>query len=859
MNSHPNSLATSFRAWMKAQQPEITPHAWQVELGDSATCTNRLIRVPTGMGKTLGVLSAWAYNRVVRVDDTWPHRLVWCLPMRTLVEQTRDVARALLAPLNVKVHVLMGGEEAEAWHLHPEADAVLVGTQDMLLSRALNRGYAAPRARWPMEFGLLNSDCLWVMDEVQLMDVGLATSAQLQQFREDDRSRTPRPSCTWWMSATLQPEWLKSVDTRALVETLQHQTLAVAEADRQGVLWTDVSKPLHLEACLDEKALASLVATKHQQGQTTLVIVNTVKRAVAVHDALKKQRDVATDVRLVHSRFRPYERRQWREAFLNRNACAHADRIVVATQVVEAGVDISAAVLVTDLAPWSSLVQRFGRAARYGGRAQVYVVDIDDEKKTLPYAYADLLAARTALKRLDNVSVRALEGFHTSLTVAETAALYPYSPEFLLLRKELDELFDTTPDLTGADLDISRFIRSGDERDCQVFWRDFDRSTPPGPECQPRRDELCSVPIGDFMKWLKDAPKDQGPLFWQWDYLDGAWLRATARDIRPGAVVLVRADAGGYSPVRGFDPRSDAVEPVPAAPLASPLQNAEAAQDDESLACAETWQTIAEHGLAVARQVAGFGGLDATTDASLRRTLDLAARWHDIGKVHPAFVSLLKTEPPPPFGEVAKAPDTAWRLGRPCYAVPAAAGDDRRPGFRHELASALALLDALRQANPAHAALLGPWRELLAVPDVPVSQEIAGVQRILNDLDAASLDLLLYLITAHHGKVRLGFHATPADQEHPVAREGDTMPIRGIMEGDALPPVLLSLPEGGVALLPATTLTLEPAAIGLSPLTGASWSERCAALQKHHGAFTLAWLEALLRAADIRASKEIQS
>ena len=42
-----------------------------------------------------------------------------------------------------------------------------------------------------------------------------------------------------------------------------------------------------------------------------------------------------------------------------------AGRIVVATQVVEAGVDISARTLVTELAPWSSLVQRFGRVARY--------------------------------------------------------------------------------------------------------------------------------------------------------------------------------------------------------------------------------------------------------------------------------------------------------------------------------------------------------------------------------------------------------------------------------------------------------------------------------------------------------------
>ncbi len=78
----------------------------------------------------------------------------------------------------------MGGADAGGeWGLYPEESAVLIGTQDMLLSRALNRGYAAGRASWPREFGLLGHDALWVMDEVQLMDVGIATSAQLQRFK----------------------------------------------------------------------------------------------------------------------------------------------------------------------------------------------------------------------------------------------------------------------------------------------------------------------------------------------------------------------------------------------------------------------------------------------------------------------------------------------------------------------------------------------------------------------------------------------------------------------------------------------------------------------------------------------------
>ena len=212
----------SFEAFFQQTTTLRQPYAWQRALARESP-KNRLIRIPTGFGKTLGVLSAWIWNRVRRHDESWPRRLVWCLPMRVLVEQTRDEAENCLKRLGilwdgdsqsrsglVGVHLLMGGSDAGEWHLHPEHCSVLIGTQDMLLSRAMNRGYAAPRARWPMEFGLLNQDCLWVMDEVQLMDVGLATSGQLQAFRGDDANagKALRPSFTWWMSATLQKDWL---------------------------------------------------------------------------------------------------------------------------------------------------------------------------------------------------------------------------------------------------------------------------------------------------------------------------------------------------------------------------------------------------------------------------------------------------------------------------------------------------------------------------------------------------------------------------------------------------------------------------------------------------------------------------
>ncbi len=102
----------SFNDWFSAAANDTAPWHWQAKLAEHKTCRNQLIRIPTGMGKTLGVLSAWAYHRVVNKNSDWPRRLVWCLPMRTLVEQTCDEARAILKNAGledeVSVNLLMG-------------------------------------------------------------------------------------------------------------------------------------------------------------------------------------------------------------------------------------------------------------------------------------------------------------------------------------------------------------------------------------------------------------------------------------------------------------------------------------------------------------------------------------------------------------------------------------------------------------------------------------------------------------------------------------------------------------------------------------------------------------------------------
>lgn len=857
----------------------LTPMCWQQELVETTACEDRLIRIPTGFGKTLGVLTAWLWHRVHRNDDAWPRRLIWCLPMRVLVEQTEAAARLSLQQLGtlweggdhegrIGVHALMGGADSGDWHLHPEQCAVLIGTQDMLLSRALNRGYGAARARWPMDFGLLNQDCLWVMDEVQLMDVGLATSGQIHAFRDEDRrgGKAPRPCHTWWMSATLQRSWLeKSPEARSFSGGLSMTEIALS--GRSGHLWDDVHKPVVLQSAQGPKDIAASVAAAHlAHGRgsdgPTLVVLNRVEDAVNVHELLNDDKRLrGTDLRLVHSRFRPHERASWREDFLNRRACsAGTDRIIVATQVVEAGVDLSAAVLVTALAPWTSLVQRFGRAARWGGSATIIVIDTSpqDDKAAAPYSKDELDAAREALGKVSDVAPLHLEGFEES-NAGMLGRLYPYSPKQLLLRHEMDELFDTTPDLSGADVDISRFIRSGEERDLQVFWHDIPKSDQPFRKLRPSREALCAVPFLRARDWLcgketasAKAPRlKKGMRAWVWDWIDGAWRRLERRDLYPGQTVLVASECGGYEPSTGWSPQSArSVEPIPDA-VAQPDDLADASQDDETLS-EYPWQTIAVHGGAVGQLASLIASALLDGKASL---FDLAGRWHDAGKAHVAFQNSIVAANRPNRGDLAKAPDEAWLPVSRRY--PDADGK-RRGGFRHELASTLALFDVLQRHQPDHPALLGPWRSLLeAVGMPPAKWDPPGappttLEAEIIQLSAEDFDLLAYLVCAHHGKVRVAWHACAADQE----AVDDRLRIRGIRDGEMMPAMLLSASDGTYADLPPSRLNLAAAAVGLNPLTGRGWTERVLGLLQRFGPFTLAWFEALLRAADQRASRE---
>jgi CRISPR-associated endonuclease/helicase Cas3 len=954
-----------------------------------------LLDVPTGLGKTAAAVLAWVWRRRFADESVRKHaprRLIYCLPMRVLVEQTFSetvkwldrlgllagaadwteagsdglptsraqlkrtgngqqrgyvpdpaaIGRGGWASQNgdrgqhpIAVHLLLGGEEQSDWALWPERDAILIGTQDMLISRALNRGYAAGRARWPFEFGLLNSDCLWVFDEIQIMDTSLATSLQLDAWRRSLRLRPsrdelpaenamhlPKPCSSLWMSATMAKHWLeRAVDWSSYVAGAwqsphcmrlgQHefpggQTVSDDDSDRVKGLFANTKK-------LEKTPVATLAVPRGKDSKPdvagyldrlvpqilehraaaglTLVIVNTVDRAVDIFRRLKKQAN-GMEIFLIHSRFRPLERERW-SAFLNRKD--EKSRIVVSTQVIEAGVDLSAKVLFTELAPWASLIQRFGRCARFIGfdeqgnvindHGTIYWMDIAaNERAALPYSVEELTASRSILQRTDvnDVGLQSLKGLRPQLD-SQATTLFPYDPRFVPREKDLFDLFDTTPDLTGADVDVSRYIRDGEELDVQVFWREVPDSQEPTRTDRPDRRELCPVPFHRFREFARDALKERHRI-WRRRYSTGRnrtsiWERldlgSVDQAVYPGQVFLLEKSCGGYSTELGWtgdSKRTDFALPDPVEPTKATAQDEE--DDADDLSQIDRWLSILDHTRDVCQKLEEIHDPAGLTESELK-VLRLAARWHDRGKAHPAFTAKIKADKlaaaevqqkldgQPP----AKAPDDVWRRDktRPQAAdTPEDSRDRRRPGHRHELASALAILETLYRGRPNHEAFCWePELEREFNREVPCTDSGFADDALvaeLAELSADELDLLVYLVAAHHGKVRMSLRSSPDDDREDVP---DPCPVdkrqaRGVRDEDTMPPCQIPAADLNAAgiVAPEVTLSLDPMELGLSPRYGASWRERIQLLLERLGPFRLGYLEALLRAADCRASAE---
>ncbi len=396
-----------------------------------------ILQAPTGSGKTRAALSPFIEAFFDFPPVAFPRQCLYAVPMRVLATQFeheyRDLAESYERRFRRRLEVrIQTGERPE----DPELIGDLVfATLDQVLSSALGVPYSLSPGKANVNAGAVLSSYL-VFDEFHLFPPQ-ATVATLQLLRLLGRF-VPFVLMTATFSKSMLHEIAHLLDAEPLlvpaeeveqIETckgalprktrhffLQETTLSadnvLAAHDRRSVaVCNTVDRALDLYQDLVDCGCRPVPVTH----PALTPLYDRLRRATSpdghrrlLDEAVNILRAEMADapqetnwVMLLHSRFeRPH--RQVKEAFLQAE-CGPQDEekgqlwqvprlLVVATQVVEVGLDITSQALHTELAPAASVIQRAGRCARYPSeQGQVYVYQVPERNDGKP-SYAPYLS-----------------------------------------------------------------------------------------------------------------------------------------------------------------------------------------------------------------------------------------------------------------------------------------------------------------------------------------------------------------------------------------------------------------------------------------------------------------------------------
>lgn len=457
----PSITRDEFGEFFAALNGGYAPFSWQEEVLDHI-CEHGVwperINAPTGSGKSSVVDIHLFANALAAVGAAprVPRRLCVTVGRRALVDSQATRADKILecmekapADESAEQDILRRVAEAlqsfqtsndkqgsapfETGHIRGElsnrnlpvtdisACAIIAATPDMYGSRALFRGYGSTKAARPRETALLAMDTVMVLDEAHMNRQLLHTTQRIAELQKCEVSlgvptlqvveTTATPSTEDSESTTLgvDIEALDSPNDKELRRRVySHKELVLHPIDK----WD--GKPGN-RAVVDAAvgAIKDFLARREagedsEEAHTVGCIVNHVRTAISIKEKLTE--DLAEEeVQLLVGRMRPYDLKKLQKEnpglFSTRGD--KSVKVVVATQTLEVGIDVDFADLVTELAPASSLAQRFGRVNRLGCRKDSKVVVIEPasgdlvKKDAPPYKAVDLSNAYGWLEALN--------------------------------------------------------------------------------------------------------------------------------------------------------------------------------------------------------------------------------------------------------------------------------------------------------------------------------------------------------------------------------------------------------------------------------------------------------------------------
>ncbi|TAN16645.1 MAG: CRISPR-associated helicase Cas3' [Chitinophagaceae bacterium] len=333
---------------------------------------NVILSVPTGAGKTWASIAPFLFAKV-NPQLYFPSKMIYSSPLRTLTNSIyEDVAKVF------KDAKIQTGEFNE--DIYFESD-VIFSTIDQTLSNFLCFPLPLSQAQANINAGALIGTYL-IFDEFHLLDPKRSMATTIGMLKMlGNLTRC----CI--MTATLEGKFMDK-----LKDTLENNyeiiTLDDSCSDKEiiGSLFPKKNKKsiYYKDSVLN----AHQIAENHQR--KTIVICNRVETAQKIYReviALKEKAHILTavdknNIICLHSRFFNEDRKKTEvrlKELFGKESDANEQAILIATQIIEAGMDLSCDIMHTEISPINSFLQRAGRCARFANQTgTIFIYDVLD-------------------------------------------------------------------------------------------------------------------------------------------------------------------------------------------------------------------------------------------------------------------------------------------------------------------------------------------------------------------------------------------------------------------------------------------------------------------------------------------------
>lgn len=410
------------------------------------------ITVPTGLGKTM-MAAEWALKH--RNQNNVRRKVIIVLPFLSIIDQTVKEYKKLFTGHNTDSLILEAHSIAERKYVDDSNEEqnskfnnaidfisdtwdydFIITTFDQFLYTLLSS-----KNKYLMRFHNL-ADALIIIDEIQALPLILwePLSVALNLISEKINTKT------LIMSAT-QPDFIQTS------ELVSHPEKIFARQNRYELILNhtnSVNLKNFIENCIKR------IDDENWHSRRGLIVLNTRASARAILDSLENK--IKCDVFFLSADVTPKERLANIEEIKKNKPC-----LVIATQCIEAGVDIDMDFAIRDFAPLDSIVQCAGRCNRNGlkKRAKIEIITLINKNgsKFSGFIYDKTLLEKTAVILAQNKN-----------SIPEENIFPLVADYFRMLKNSMDIGRQKAEDwgYWREELDIKKLLRNDNSKYCFI-------------------------------------------------------------------------------------------------------------------------------------------------------------------------------------------------------------------------------------------------------------------------------------------------------------------------------------------------------------------------------------------------------